>query len=150
MAFCGKCGAQVEDGVAFCPSCGASMNGEPAAAPVTPEAAPVTPTAAPVVGDNFPAEDIEKGKVMAILGYIFQILFFLPLVTGDKTEYAKFHANQALLLLILSVLASLLAVIIIGWLLYIPWIVFTIMGIIASLNGSTKPLPLIGKIRIIK
>lgn len=35
MAFCSKCGAQLEDGVQFCPSCGAPVGGEtPAPAPV--------------------------------------------------------------------------------------------------------------------
>ena len=36
MAFCGKCGQQVNDGVKFCPACGAPM----AAAAPTPEAPP--------------------------------------------------------------------------------------------------------------
>ena len=42
MAFCGKCGQQVNDGVKFCPACGAPM----AAAAPTPEAPP-QPAAAP-------------------------------------------------------------------------------------------------------
>ena len=42
MAFCGKCGQQVNDGVKFCPACGAPM----AAAAPTP-VAPPQPAAAP-------------------------------------------------------------------------------------------------------
>ena len=59
MAFCKKCGAQLEDGAKFCPKCGATQ--EQAA----PQAAPVA--AAPVA---------EQGpwKVFAILGLVFGIV----------------------------------------------------------------------------
>lgn len=49
MAFCGQCGAKIDDGARFCPSCGAVQSSEGA---VQPEAAPQqtwqpTPQAAP-------------------------------------------------------------------------------------------------------
>ena len=34
MAFCGKCGEQINDGVGFCPKCGNAMNSAPAQQPV--------------------------------------------------------------------------------------------------------------------
>lgn len=60
----------------------------------------LTPEELPSEGDSYPAEDIEKGKTMAGLSYL---LFFLPLVACHESKYAKFHANQALLLLITAI-----------------------------------------------
>ncbi len=85
------------------------------------------------------------------------LLFFLPLVIEPKTEEGRFHANQGLVLLIFGIIVSILGGLIpfIGWLIILPVgsiavIVFAIMGIISALNGETKELPLIGKIRLIK
>lgn len=159
MAFCGKCGAQLEEGKKFCPACGAPVeNAAPAAAAPQYEQAPPQyqapqpqyqapqyqappQAAAPVFNGN---------RTMAILAVVLPFLFFLPLVTGDKTEFDKFWANQSLLLLLLSVLASILSVIFIGFLLYIVEVVFWIIALIAVCGGQMKPLPLIGQITIIK
>lgn len=96
---------------------------------------------------------------MAILAMIFPILFFLPLVAGDKTEYDKYYANQSLLLLLLgvavSIVGSLLTRItswfaIVSWLLSVFELVLWIIGIVNASKGTTKPLPVIGGIQIIK
>ena len=97
---------------------------------------------------------------MAIIGYIIPILFFIPLLSDDskKSPFAKFHANQQLIILIFSLIgftvASVLVIILIGFLLYIiVWIaviVFIIMGVINASNGEMKKLPIIGDFEIIK
>lgn len=101
-------------------------------------------------------KDVEKNKVMAILAYF---LFFLPLVTDAKdSPFAKYHANQGLLLLMFSfgayLVSSMLMVVLIGFLLLplvgIVSFVFLILGIINASNGDMKPLPLFGGIQIIK
>src|ERR1035437_3247453 len=53
----------------------------------------------PVEGEPSPfdADDVEKNKAMAILGYIF---FVIPLAAAPKSKFARFHANQGLLLFI--------------------------------------------------
>ena len=64
------------------------------------------------------SDDVEKNKAMAIIGYIIPILFFIPLVTEAKDSvYAKFHANQQLILLIASIGVSVVGSIIpiLGW-----------------------------------
>ncbi len=158
MAFCGNCGTKFEDGAKFCPSCGAA-----AGAPATPmaetaqaaSAAPVA-TAAPAAPEGaaaFDPADIEKNKAMAGLAYF---LFFLPLVSCPDSPYGRYHANQGLVLLLFSVIGSIVLGIIpiIGWiiLLFFPIVVvvFAIMGLMNGLNGRAKPLPLIGKIIILK
>lgn len=67
-----------------------------------------------------------------------------------------FHANQSLILLIISVAASLLSGLIpvvgalIGTVVSIGVFVLWIMGIINAANGEMKPLPLIGEYKILK
>jgi len=103
--------------------------------------------------------DVEKNKVMAIVGYIIPILFFIPLVSdGKNSPFAKFHANQQLNFLLFTVIgyiaSTVLMVILIGFLLYfvvmIGSVVFMIMGIINAAKGEMKKLPLIGGFNIIK
>lgn len=97
-------------------------------------------------------EDIEKNKAMAGLAYI---LFFLPLIVCPESGYAKFHANQGLLLLITAIAGNIVLglIPIIGWLLLpIFAIVIFIMGIIGLINGfggKVKRLPVIGKFNIL-
>ncbi|MBI5076139.1 MAG: hypothetical protein HZB62_13360 [Nitrospirae bacterium] len=111
---------------------------------------------------QFDAQDVEKNKVLAIVGYIFPILFFIPLVTEAKNSiYAKFHSNQQLILLIFGFAGGIGLTIITFILAFIPllgplmamlllpvfWLAclgLAIMGIINAANGSTKKLPVIG------
>lgn len=101
----------------------------------------------------FDAADIEKGKTAAGLAYL---LFFLPLVMCPESKYGKFHANQGLALLIISVVGTIVLSIIpiIGWILLplfgIGVAVFGIMGIINGFSGKAKELPLLGKIKLLK
>lgn len=99
--------------------------------------------------------DISQVRLFGIIGYIFPILFFLPLVTdGKDNSFAKYHANQQLLLLLFLVIgnmaAGILTVILIGLLLYpvvwLFWLVCMILGIMNVVNEKEKPLPLIGTI----
>jgi len=111
---------------------------------------------------QFDAQDVEKNKVLAIVGYIFPILFFIPLVTEAKNSiYAKFHSNQQLILLIFGFAGGIGLSIVMGILAFIPvmgplmgmlllpvfWLAclgLAIFGIINAANGGTKKLPVIG------
>lgn len=163
MPFCAKCGQQYDDGIKFCPSCGAPTEQS------AQDSASQQENQSGTYGQQqsyqqqsyqqqsyqqAPTQQAEVvftgNKTMALLAVIFPILFFLPLVAGDKTEFDKFWANQALLLFLLGILSSFTVAIIIGIVLGIAEFVFWIMAIIAVANGQMKPLPLIGKIEIIK
>jgi uncharacterized membrane protein len=65
---------------------------------------------------TFEQTDIDDNKVMAGLAYL---IFFLPLLVCPQSRYAKFHANQALLLFIVAIVGNIILGIIpiIGWLL---------------------------------
>ncbi len=89
--------------------------------------------------------DVEKNKTMAVLAYF---IFFLPLITDAKdSPFAKFHANQSLVLLGLWFILSIIPFL--GWILLIVPFVFFIMGMMNASKGEMKELPLIGGIHIL-
>lgn len=156
MAFCGKCGQKIEEGVKFCPDCGAPLQvnmGQPVGGAI------------PQSTLEFDEVDIEQNKVMALLSYL-GILVLIPIFAAKESKYARFHANQGLVLCIAAVLYgvaySILTSIIlaISWRLYflvsligllsIVFVVLAVIGIINALNGKAKELPIIGKYKILK
>ena len=94
---------------------------------------------------NFTPQDAEAGKTMAILAYL---IFFIPLLMDDmkKNNFVMYHTEQGIILLIFNIIAGILGTVTcgIGLILYIPWLVFLIMGIMNAAKGEAKPLPLIG------
>jgi uncharacterized membrane protein len=110
----------------------------------------------PAAGGN---PDVDNNKALAIVGYIFPILFFLPLVieSSKNSPFAKFHANQQLVLLITAFIVQFTGVIIpfLGWFVIFPLgmlfvLVCIIMGVINAAGGQMKKLPLIGGFAILK
>ncbi|MDL2252620.1 hypothetical protein LJC49_00910 [Ruminococcaceae bacterium OttesenSCG-928-I18] len=100
--------------------------------------------------------DIEKNKNMAILAYL-GVLILVPAISAQHSPYAKFHVNQALVLLICEVILSVASSLLGYFLLYIPTmivcialLVFWIMGIYNAATGKFQPLPLIGTIQLVK
>jgi len=102
---------------------------------------------------TFTTEDIEKNKTMAGLAYL---IFFLPLIACPDSGFGRFHANQGLLLLILSFGGSIILCLIpiIGWVLLpffsIGVFILFLIGLINGLGGKSKQLPIIGKIKLLK
>lgn len=93
----------------------------------------------------FTPEDAANGKTMAIVAYL---IFFVPLLMDDmkRNNFVMYHTEQSIVLLIFNLIAGILGTITcgIGLILYIPWVVFLIMGIMTASKGECKPLPLIG------
>ncbi|MHB8961939.1 MAG: DUF4870 domain-containing protein [Saccharofermentanales bacterium] len=195
MAFCVKCGNQLGNEGMFCTSCGEAVNSteqskeqlkplkeqtiqeEP---PKDQQAPQGKQTAGPQsqfeeklnklnetadTTDSYDKTDIEQNKVMAILAYI-GILFLVQLIAAPQSKFARFHANQGLVLAIceagFSVAYSILNFIILGisWrlgflmtiigLLWLVFIALAILGIMNASNGKAKELPVIGKYKILK
>lgn len=102
--------------------------------------------------------DVEKNKTIAILSYL---IFFLPFLTDAKdSQFAKFHANQSLALLIsgiaVHIVAMFLTIITFGlFSLFIPvieliFLGFIVVGMVNASNGEMKKLPIIGGFEILK
>lgn len=148
MRICRKCGAQVADGVMACPQCGAPMIEPP----------------------KTPQQDVEQNKVMAVLAYV-GILVLIPILAAKESKFARFHANQGLILLITGVAFSIFVPVVIkivafisyvlagivgialGIALVLAWLllfVLAIIGIINAVKGEFKQLPLIGQFQILK
>ncbi len=131
MAFCVKCGTQVEAGVNFCPNCGAQMgNASPTQGDQNQQYqqnpqyqqyqqngqfqqngqyqqgyynnGPVYTNGNPNQGgpgQYSPLSDAQENKAMGVLAYL-GILVFIPIFAAPKSKFARFHANQGLVLLI--------------------------------------------------
>ncbi len=98
-------------------------------------------------------EDVRSYQWIAAAAYV---LFFVPLLAAPKSRFAMFHANQGLVLLLTSIAANLvLGLLPLIGLLLVPLanlglLVLFIMGILNTVNGWMKPLPLIGGLTLIK
>lgn len=172
MLLCEKCGTKVDEGTKFCPSCGNSME-VPAPQQQEQNSGDQNDISAKIANLNdtadttadYDADDVSKNKVMAVLAY-FGPLCFIPMFAAKDSKFARFHANQGLVLLIAcvaySIVSSILNSIIlaISWRLYfitsiisfisIVFAVLAILGIINAANGRAKELPVIGKFKILK
>ncbi|MFS0726808.1 hypothetical protein [Paenibacillus sp. 1P07SE] len=98
--------------------------------------------------------DIDKHKAVAALGYI---IFLIPILAARDSRYAMYHANQGLVLLLAAVAINIIGTVIpiVGWLLIAPLgmigiLILAILGILNAVNGQSRPLPLIGGIKLLK
>ena len=92
--------------------------------------------------------DNNNETLFAALAYI---IFFLPLIFTPNSTFAKFHANQGLILAVCWFgLSFLLGITLIGAIL-IPFVslggfILIIMGILNASKNKKEPLPLIGNL----
>ena len=102
----------------------------------------------------FDQNDVQQNKTIVMLTCVLvifcPILFFLPLVACKDSPYAKFYANQCLLIFIGDLVAGLTAIILIGGIIGIAVFIFAIINAVNANNGLRKGIPLVGGIEIIK
>lgn len=145
--FCKYCGNEVSGHVKFCPNCGADIR----------ESANTTNNTSSTNDREYynnserqsnTNNTFEGNDSLAIIAYITWIGFFIALIMNRDNEnsFVSFHLNQALVLHIAALLAS---IPLIGWLWGIAVFVFWIMAIISAIQKKTDPLPIIGNIHII-
>ncbi len=147
---CQQCGAPIEENAVTCRYCRASFaNAEESPERVQGEVVYQQP--------QEEEADINTNKVYAVLAYL-GILVLIPLFVSPKSEFARFHANQGLVLLLTNILFGVFKLIMGGsilltlgyFIISMMLFVFSILGIITAAKGEKKPLPIIGGIQILK
>lgn len=114
-----------------------------------------------------PAEERNKSdevakKTVYSLCYIFGVLFFLPLILYKDVE-SKRHANEGLVLLLLTIVGNVIFGIMIGFGGFIGRVfgivttVYTVLlvllgitGIVYAITDRRKAVPVLGNIKLIK
>ena len=110
--------------------------------------------------EEFSRRDMEQNKIKAGLGYL---VFFLPLILCKDSKLGRHCANQGLLLLIVTVLATgllgiLAGIPLLGWIFslaarLVRFVLF-LLGLLCFLQLTTNEraveLPVIGSFRIIR
>ena len=173
MAFCHNCGTHLADGAAFCANCGAPQK---TAAPQQPnyqqsrqqsyqQAAPQDENSFKKLMDTpdhtkeLDPKDIEQNNIMAIFCYL-GLLLLIPLFAVKNSRYCRFHANQGLVSLIISVAISTVSILLGGLVHWVFDVLFApvllavlaleVLGIVYAIQGKARELPIIGKIKLLR
>lgn len=156
MVYCIKCGQQSPDGTVVCPKCGAAVPGGNRKQEMH-------------YGQSelFDPTDVASNKWMAILSYL-GFLVFVPILAGRGSRFARYHANQGLVLFCAGVIFNVIRKILrftSSWIFFgnsfldlygllgivsLFFFIVAIIGIVNAAKGEAKQLPLIGKIRLIR
>ena len=130
MKTCPKCGNTFEDSN-FCPACGTEVKDAAKA-------------------ESYCENDIKDNKIFALLSYIGP-LFLVPILAAPKSKYARFHANQGLVLFLAEIIIAVPLEILgwlngfifgnlgdtfLGWLSFIPSLVGAVLGLIGFCTGA--------------
>ncbi len=111
------------------------------------------------------AEDVDQNRIFGILAYL-GIFVLVPVIVAKDSPFAKYHANQGLVLflieIVLSVSLAIVNIIVYSVLpilhiltallefVYLVPFVLVILGIINAAQGKCVPLPVIGGIKLLK
>ncbi|MDO5147849.1 MAG: hypothetical protein ACI4KB_01450 [Oscillospiraceae bacterium] len=102
------------------------------------------------ITDQFDPGEMEEQKVISILVFFIEFLFFIPIVSYKDSAYAKTVANQALTLFVagiaLGIVGSIIGMIpfiggLIAKLISLLLVVLAITKIIDAANGKIRNLP---------
>jgi uncharacterized membrane protein len=111
------------------------------------------------------ADDVEKNKIFGILAYLW-ILCLVPVLVAKESPFAKYHANQGLVLFLIEIIIGIVLFVIniilamlpsglgfltaIFGLVWLAPLVLLVLGIINAAAGKCVPLPVIGGIKLLK
>ena len=199
MIYCENCGKQLEENARFCTSCGASYQTnddgnsvsenhvecqetttqpEPTTEEKLQQATATIDAVAQKLGNttdhtsDFSKTDIEANKGPALLSY-FGLLVLIPIFAAKHSPYARYHANQGLVLFVgmlvwavidgavTALLRALLGNALGLWgmyslcgtalnIIYAGFSILAVIGIINVLNERAKELPIIGKYKLLR
>jgi uncharacterized membrane protein len=122
MAYCSKCGGEVQTGVAFCPKCGQAQAGE--------QVAQTSQSTQTGMSENV------AGFLCYLLGWVTGIIFFLI----DKRPFVRFHAAQSIVVfgglhvinIVVAIIFGAGFMMMGGWGSFgLGWVVFRLIGLVA-------------------
>lgn len=106
-------------------------------------------------------KDVQDNRAMGILAYI-SILVLIPIFAAKESPFARFHANQGLILFLIEVAVSIISkflggLFVIGFIISllmaainVVCVVFSVLGIVNAAKGKCVALPIIGGIQLLK
>ncbi|MDD6807572.1 MAG: zinc-ribbon domain-containing protein [Oscillospiraceae bacterium] len=166
MAFCRKCGIEINEEAKFCPACGAPTRDDPFdSAKATAETKFNEINNTEDYTSEYDANDIETNKIISLFAYI-GLLILVPIFGAKDSAFAKFHISQGVNLIILelmigaatgvltaifqfsSVLLTLVSIA--SAFAELAVVALLIIGIVNCVNGRAKELPFIGSWKIVK
>ena len=164
MAFCPNCGAPHNDSAVFCANCGTQVGVQNTAYEEERGGLVDQIKNAKDHTDTFDPADIKTNNLLSLLSYL-GILILIPILLVKNSRFARFHANQGLLLIIANAAVYVLNFICgfltgLWWgfvILLIPALALgaamtalSVLGIINAVRGKAKELPLIGKFKLLR
>ncbi len=95
--------------------------------------------------------DVDNGKLFAILSYLVPFFFLVPLI--QKTNaFSHFHARQALAIVLLGIALGVVTMLlplslltIVSPILLLAQLALIVIGLIHAARGEAKQLPVIGE-----
>lgn len=170
MAFCGQCGAKLEEIDQFCSNCGAKVEKNVSSIPLEqPVIRPARLREQCMAGagsekpKEYSEQEVQNGKLMGILSYL-GILVLIPLVAEKNNQFVRFHVNQGLILFVAQVILFFINMILMLFDMYILimllalleiiielWIcISSIIGIVNVVQGKASQIFPIGRIQILR
>lgn len=160
MAFCTKCGKPIPDGQTLCDQCAPKQN----------DSTSFFGTGKDETG-RFDSMDIQNNKALAVLSYI-GIFVLIPIFAGKNSPYARYHANQGLVLFLAEIIWWVFCSIInlalgfldifgpLFWIIHsvvdgilgilsLAFLALAIYGIVNAVTGKAKPLPFLGRFTLL-
>lgn len=122
MAYCSRCGAELQSGAAFCPKCGQAQMGE--------QMTQTSQSTQTGLSENV------AGLLCYLLGWVTGIIFFLI----DKRPFVRFHAAQSIVVfgglhvinIVLGIIFGAGLMMMGGWgTIGLGWALFRIIGLLA-------------------
>ncbi len=94
-------------------------------------------------------QTVNEGKTTAIISYLWWIGFIIAFIMNNSknNSFASFHIRQSLGINLLSVVAGIVSTYVngtLGWVIGVGAFVFWIIGLIGSIQGEEKKVPLLG------
>ncbi len=93
----------------------------------------------------------DEKKLYAFLGVFLTVIgFIIVLATRKEDKYAMHYGKQGLILFLAWVIVSVFGMMpfvghFLGWIAWIAWLLLWIIGIVYSISGEMKNVPLIGQ-----